>query len=171
MVDYERVINFFTRSKVGYLGMLLGVIASGILVAPYSSPEYVYGWGVAILLTYIPRLVISFQFAKARKEGKVTPDNIVEWEDRVWKHSFLPFLAYSALAFLPYRGDALTGFMISAFSLTSMLTGGFCFIGRRLKLSDCMLILRSPVSSFVPYMKVDSRFILLSCILLACSCS
>jgi len=138
-VHFERIRNFHTRSKIGYLGMLCGVIYSGVLIYPYTSPEYVYAWGAAIVLTYIPRLAISALFTRAQKRGTVTPDNVEKWERRIQLNSFLPFLAYSSLALMPYNDHAQTGFMIAAFSLMNMLAGGILLYRASLKVISLYL--------------------------------
>ncbi|MFK8011718.1 MAG: GGDEF domain-containing protein [Marinicellaceae bacterium] len=123
-LEFVRINDFFSKTKGIYGGLILNIIITSFLVAPYTSLKAIGYWISALIICYIPRVIYTFQYFKAKKLQELTVDNIQQWENKIFINCFLPFIAYSSLVFLPFEGDARIGFMVAALSLISLLVGG-----------------------------------------------
>ena len=147
--EFERINDFFSKVRRAIEGMTLNLLVTILLISPYTTSKAVIYWVLSVIICYIPRITIIFQFFKAKKLQKISVDNIEQWETKIFIHSFLPFLAFSSIAFMPFEGDVTLGFMIAAFSLMSLLVGAVIIFSSSQKvitlflyISLCCLIVR-----------------------------
>jgi hypothetical protein len=60
-----------------------------------------YPWAIAVGIAYIPRILLSLQFAKKLKKREITASNIKPWENYFFYCSIVPFLCFSSAVFIP----------------------------------------------------------------------
>jgi len=123
-LEFERINDFFSKTRGVYSGLIMNLVITSQLIAPYVSSRAVVYWILSVMICYIPRITYTFLYFKAKKLQKLNVDNIVQWENRIFIHSFLPFLAYSSIVFMPFEGDVRLGFLVAALSLITLLVGG-----------------------------------------------
>jgi len=123
-LEFIRINDFFSKTSSIYSGLILNIIITSFLVAPYTSMKAIIFWIVALSICYIPRIIYTLQYYNAKKLQQLNFDNIQQWENKIFYNCILPFIAYSSLVFLPFEGDVRVGFMVAALSLISLLVGG-----------------------------------------------
>ena len=123
-LEFVRINDFFSKSIGIYSGLTINIIITSFLIAPYTSLKAIIYWIVALIICYIPRVIFTLQYFKAKKLQQLNVNNIQQWENKIFLNCILPFIAYSSLAFLPFIGDVRLGFMVTALSLISLLVGG-----------------------------------------------
>lgn len=138
-LDFERINDFFSKTKGVYSGLTMNLVITSQLVAPYTTSKAVIYWILTVMICYIPRIIYTFLFFKEKKLQKLNVDNIGLWENRIFIHSFLPFLAYSSIAFMPFEGDVRIGFLVAALSLITLLVGGVIIYSSSKKVANLYL--------------------------------
>jgi diguanylate cyclase (GGDEF)-like protein len=123
-LEYERITDFFSKTRDVYGGVIINLIITSQLIIPYTTPKALTYWIIATIVCYIPRIIFTLQYFKAKKLQKLNVDNIAQWENRIFLTSIMPFIAYSSIAFLPFEGDVRIGFLVASLSLITLLVGG-----------------------------------------------
>jgi len=132
-LEFQRISDFFSKTKSVYLGLAFNILVTSQLIAPYTTLKAIGLWILATIICYLPRIITTLRFFKAKKEQQLTIDNISLWEKRVYFHSFLPFAAFSSLAFMPFEGDVFAGVAIASLALVALLSGGVIIYSSSLK--------------------------------------
>lgn len=132
-LEFERICDFFSKTRSVYLGLTFTILFASQLIAPYTTRKAIGFWVLATVICYIPRIIVTLRFFSARKAQQVTIDNVSQWEKRVYLHSFLPFVAFSSIAFMPFEGDVFSGVAIAALALVALLSGGVIIYSSSLK--------------------------------------
>lgn len=123
-LEFGRITDFFSKTRSVYLGLSFNILVTSQLIAPYTTLNAILLWVLTTAICYLPRIIITLRFFKAQKSKQLTSDNIGQWENQVYLHSFLPFLAFSSIAFLPFEGDVFSGVAIAALAIVALLSGG-----------------------------------------------
>lgn len=123
-LEFERINDFFSKTKGVYAGTTFNVVITSQLIAPFATVKAITIWVISIIVCYIPRIVMTVLFFRSKRAQKLSIDNIQQWEDRTFLYSILPFLAISSIAFMPFEGGIRAGFVVAALSLMSLLVGG-----------------------------------------------
>ena len=123
-LEYERITDFFSKTRGVYGGVIINLIITSQLIIPYTTLKALTYWIIATIVCYIPRIIYTFQYFKAKKLQKLNVGNITQWENRIFLTSIMPFIAYSSIAFLPFEGDVRIGFLVASLSLITLLVGG-----------------------------------------------
>ena len=138
-LEFERITDFFSKTKGVYSGITINLVITSQLIAPYTSSKALVTWITIIFICYIPRVLFTFQYFKAKRLNQLTVDNIKQWENKIFLNSFLPFMAYSSVAFLPFEGDIRLGFLVAALSLITLLVGGVIIYSSSKKVANLYL--------------------------------
>ena len=123
-LDYERIRLLFDYVRFGYIGMATAVCFLYLVVARYSSVEAARLWVAAMVVSYLPRIVVSLRFARRMRRRQISPANVGPWENYLSLSSIAPYLCFVAVIFLPYGDDAVVGTLLCAFAFMTMVAGG-----------------------------------------------
>ena len=140
-LEFERISDFFSKTRNVYIGLSFNILVTSQLIAPYTTLKAISLWILATIISYIPRIVTTLRFFKAKKLNQLTIDNIGPWEKKVYLHSFLPFLAFSSVAFMPFAGDVFSGVAIAALAIVALLSGGVIIYSASFKVITLYLYL------------------------------
>lgn len=132
-VEFMRIGDFFSKTRSVYLGITFNILVTSQLIAPYTTLKSIGLWVLATAIFYMPRIVVTLRFFKAKKSQQLTTDNIGQWEKRIYLHSFLPFFAFSSIAFMPFAGDVFSGVAITALAIVALLSGGVIIYSSSIK--------------------------------------
>ena len=123
-LDFERICILYANAKLGYFGIFLSLFFLGFIVSRLVSPKIALAWMVAVLLAYIPRLLLSIRFKRKLEKKEITPENIGPWEHYFFLNTFLPFTCFTTVVFLPYKENTFVGILFCAVTILSMIAGG-----------------------------------------------
>jgi len=123
-VDFERITALFTNTRIGITGGLVSVVFLGIAVYQFSSPTAAYVWVAAMILAYLPRILVTAQFGRKLARREITPANVAPWERYNLLSCLLPFTIYAGVIFLPYHEHTELAILYCACFVLMMLTGG-----------------------------------------------
>ena len=123
-LDFERICILFANARLGYLGLILSVFFLGFIVSRLSTPIVAAGWMVAVLVTYIPRIILSIRFKNKLEKREITPANIRSWENYFFLYTLIPHACFSTVIFLPYGENTFIAILFCATVFLSMIAGG-----------------------------------------------
>ncbi len=123
-LDFERISFFYSNFKTTMLGMYVAVAFIGIGIHHFLSTEVAIAWGLSVIITYIPRILVSISFARKLEKRELTPDNIKPWiAYSVWG-SLVPYLCFTAALFLPYQQNTEIAILFCTVFIVLLMMGG-----------------------------------------------
>lgn len=123
-LELERIEDYLSKTTSGYGGLAFSLLVTSQLIAPYTTFKAISFWILASIICYIPKVLISLRFFKAKKAKQVNIDNAKQWERWNYLYSFPAFFAFSSIAFIPFENDVFAGVVIASLALVSLLVGG-----------------------------------------------
>lgn len=121
-LDFARISVLYENTNVGYFGIGVGVLFFAYFINEFATIDIAYYWALAVGIAYIPRIFLSYQFAKKIKCEEISAENIKPWEHYFVLNSIIPFLIFSSAVFIPYgenEFDALLYYTVIAMTLIS----------------------------------------------------
>jgi len=134
-VEFGRITDFFSKTRSAYLGLSFNLIMTSFLIAPFAPAWSIALWIVLTIVTYIPRTLLTLRYFKAKNEQRLDPETIGTWERQYFLNSILPFFAFSSVAFLPFTGNPLVGFVIATLAVFVLFAGGVIIYSASLKVT------------------------------------
>jgi len=101
-LDFTRISVLYANTNAGYFGIATGVFFFAYIINQLATASIAYPWAIAVGIAYIPRVLLSLQFAKKLKRKEITASNIKPWENYFFYCSIVPFLCFSSAVFIPY---------------------------------------------------------------------
>ena len=123
-LDFERISIIYANSSSAYLGMAISVSFLSFTVYKYASVKMAVFWVLAILVSYIPRIIVSTIFKRRLNNNRMTVSNIKPWELYFILTAFLPFLCFTGVIFIPYQENTFISILFCTVILISMVVGG-----------------------------------------------
>lgn len=163
-LDFERIRILFDNMRFGYLGVLSSCTMIFFIAARYASLKVAGLWLLVALLSNLPRIFVSVQFARKLKAGVITQANIAPWEGYMTAGNTVAYLGFVSSIFLPYDANTEVGVALCAFAYMIMATGGVLVLCTSLVsiLVFLSLVTLAIVTRFV--MLQDALFILIAII-------
>tara|TARA_R110002073_G_C9423221_1_gene576183 strand:+ start:444 stop:1520 length:1077 start_codon:yes stop_codon:yes gene_type:complete len=121
-LDFARISVLYANTNAGYFGIATGVLFFAYIVDQLSTINAATIWAIAVGIAYVPRVILSIQFASRMKKREITSDNIKPWEHYFFLASIAPFLLFSSAVFIPFgvnEFDALLFFAVIVMTLIS----------------------------------------------------
>ena len=75
-LDFTRISVLYANTNVGYFGIATGVFFFAYIINQLATASIAYPWAIAVGIAYIPRVLLSLQFAKKLKRREITASNI-----------------------------------------------------------------------------------------------
>lgn len=143
-LEFERICDFFSKTKNAYMGLIFNMTVTSLLIRPYTTEKAIILWFLLTFVFYIPRIIITVQFFRSRKANRLRYDNMSRWEKLFYFNSILPFAAFSSVAFMPFEGNVLAGVAITGLALVALLSGGVMIYSSSLRPSYLWLSGQKP---------------------------
>ena len=122
-LDLERISFFYESAGTGLLGLSMCVLFMAVVVRQFYSPTAAVVWAVAVVVAYMPRVILWVRFSAKIKRGEITTDNVKPWERGATLGSVVPYAIYASAAFFPY-GDNVEGALMLFAVMAVLLVGG-----------------------------------------------
>ena len=123
-LDFERICFFYANANTGYLGIFITIIFMGFIINEFSSFKIALTWVLVVIAAYLPRLMLSIKFTRKLERQEITPENIRPWEQICYYNSFLPFICFASVVFLPYGDNELISILFCAVVIVILIAGG-----------------------------------------------
>lgn len=123
-LDFERITALYANTRIGIQGALVSTVFLAFAVYQFSSPTTAFVWAGAMVLAYVPRILVTARFSSKLRAREITPANVRPWERYNFLSCILPFTAFAAVAFLPYHEYTELAVLYCAVFAVLMVTGG-----------------------------------------------
>ena len=123
-LDFERITFLYTNFSLGFIGFLASVLFMGAAVHQLYSTKVAIIWASVVLITYLPRIVLSIRFSRKLKNNEITPSNIRPWELYGIVFSIAPFVAFSTIIFFPYQEHTQIALLLCTIYVVLLVAGG-----------------------------------------------
>lgn len=123
-VDFERISVLYDNTKIGYIGIGAAALFFGFIIWELAAPGYALVWVSAVFLTYIPRVILSIQFARKCASEKLGPHNAGPWERYFFLASIVPFIVFSSAVIIPFGENSLIALLYYSIIVMTLLAGG-----------------------------------------------
>lgn len=122
--DFERISILFTNTTTGYVGIGAASACLAYLISIMATPRYAVIWLAGMLVTYIPRIVLSVRFNTKLAKEVIDKTNIASWERYFFRLSIAPFVCFALAVFIPYGENTLVSLMFYAIVMLALTAGG-----------------------------------------------
>ncbi len=122
--DFERISILYANTNLGYAGMAAAIALLTLVIARFASQAIAIYWLLAMLICYIPRIILSINFARALRDGRLQQANITPWERHFFVCSIVPFCCFAAAVFSPYGDNSITALLFYAVIAMALTAGG-----------------------------------------------
>ena len=122
-IDFERICYLYHHVKYGLIGTASAVVFLCFAINQYVPPVALILWLLAVILTFIPRLMLAITFTKKLKLQEITPQNIKPWEYKMVLTTCFLYIAFVSVIFLPFDNNELIGILFCSFMFTFLTTG------------------------------------------------
>ena len=123
-LDFERISLLYANTNIGYLGAAVASLAVAFAIRELSSPNIALFWLLIVFTAYIPRTILSIQFAGKIARREIREENIKPWEHYFFLNSILPFACFSAAVFIPYGENSAIAILFLTTMVMTMIAGG-----------------------------------------------
>ncbi|MCA1057590.1 GGDEF domain-containing protein [Rossellomorea aquimaris] len=150
-VDYERVKFLYENTSTSYLGIITVIIFQSFFVYKFVSLHMAISWVAIMIISYIPRIILTLKMKKEGMTDSSSHDEILKWERVFFYASILPFISFSAVVFMPFGENLLKGLFSSSLLMIGLLSGGMILYS----LSKKVILL---------YLNIVCSFIIVRCL-------
>ncbi|GEM_PF-521620 len=123
-VDFERINVLYDNTIIGYIGIAAASLFFGFVTWRLATPGYAILWVSGVLVTYIPRVVLTIQYNRKRASEELGPHNVLPWERYFFLFSIVPFIVFSSAVLIPFGENSAEAFLYYSVILMILLSGG-----------------------------------------------